>query len=146
MSVTTLAQLIALVESANHPFAVRYEPDYKPQPHHICAMMELAGCNYSTAAVLCAMSWGLYQIMGDMLIALGLACSPFVYMNQPAMQDDFFAKYVAADHLTLTLADVLADPSKRTVFARLYNGPGDVPAYAARMIAVAKANGLTVVE
>jgi hypothetical protein len=144
MTPTTLAQLIALVESGGDQFAVRFEPEYTPAAHHIVTMMELAGCNYNTAKVLCAISWGEFQIMGDELVGLGLAVSPFAYMNNVAMQNDFFNRYILADHLSLTLQDVLTNPSKRATFARLYNGPGNVDAYAQRIEAVAKANGLIV--
>lgn len=144
MTPTTLAQLISLVESGGDTHAVRFEPEYTPAAHSIVTMMELAGCNYNTAKVLCAMSWGEFQIMGDELVSMGLAVSPFAYIDNLGMQNDFFNRYMLADHLTLTLSDVLTNPSKRAIFARLYNGPGNVDAYAARIEAVAKANGLTV--
>lgn len=143
--ITTLAQLIALVESNNNPLAVRFEPAHKPEPYFVTHMMELARCSFTTATTLCAMSWGKYQIMGDNLVSLGLAVSPLAYVHDDAMQDAFFNKFAGADHLTLTLQDVLDDIQKRQIFARLYNGPGNVAGYAQRMIEVAKENGLEVV-
>jgi hypothetical protein len=146
MSITTLAQLIAQVESNGNPFAMRFEPAHTPAPHNIVAMMHLCDCSYDTGKNLCSMSWGKYQIMGDELISLGLACSPLAYCMSAPLQDDYFDRYILADHLSLTLADILTDASKRQVFARLYNGPGNIPAYVKRIEDVATANGLQVVS
>lgn len=143
--ITTLAQLIALVESNNNPLAVRFEPAHKPEPYFVMHMMELVQCSYATATTLCAMSWGKYQIMGDNLVSLGLTVSPLAYVHDEAMQDAFFEKFAGADHLTLTLQDVLTSPQKRMMFARLYNGPSNIAGYANRIADVAKANDLEVV-
>jgi hypothetical protein len=146
MTIETLPQLISQVESSGNPLAVRFEPAHNPANHFILGMMHNAQCNYNTAKVLCAMSWGEYQIMGDELIALGLKVSPMQYLADPAMQLDFFNRYMLSDHLTLTLSDVLGNPDKRHIFARLYNGPGNVSAYVLRIEQIARANGLEVTE
>jgi len=143
-NITTLAQLISQVESNGNPLAIRFEPAHTPSNKFIMPMMGIAHCNYNTAKNLCSMSWGEFQIMGDELIALGLEVSPLAYVLNTAMQADFFSRYVLADHLTLTLADVLTDSTKRHIFARLYNGPGNVDGYCLRIEQVAKVNGLQV--
>lgn len=143
--ITTLAQLIAQVESNGNPLAVRFEPAHRPEPYFVTHMMELAQCSFTTAQILCSMSWGKFQIMGDNLVSLGLAVSPLAYVHDDAMQDAFFEKFVGADHLTLTLQDVIGSIQKRQAFARLYNGPGNVIGYAQRMADIAKENGLEVV-
>lgn len=145
MKIETLAELIAQVESHGMQYAVRFEPAHNPHDEFVEKMRTVAKCSRDTARVLCAMSWGLYQIMGDELIALGLAVSPLVYIQAIDIQLDFFNRYCLADHLNMTLADVLADSVKRRFFARLYNGPGNVDAYAQRMVDAAKQNGLETV-
>lgn len=144
--ITTLAQLIAQVESNGNSLAVRFEPAHHSAENFVAKMQELAKCNFVTAQILCAMSWGSFQIMGDNLVALGLSVSPFEYLHDEIMQCDFFSRFCATDHISLTLDDVLTDVSKRQLFARLYNGPGNFMAYAQRIVDVAKANGLEVVS
>lgn len=140
MKINTLADLIFQVESSGDWFAVRFEPSHVPRADYVVRMRDLCNINYDTARVLCQMSWGGFQIMGDELIALGLTVSPLEYCASPGMQTDFFNKYCIADHLSLTLADVLNDESKRLLFARLYNGPGNISAYADRMLTVYRKN------
>lgn len=144
--ITTLAQLIAQVESNGNPLAVRFEPAHHPAENFVTKMQALAKCNFATAQILCAMSWGEFQIMGDNLVALDLSVSPFEYLHNENMQYDFFAKFSASNHLYLSLDDILNDPSQRQLFARLYNGPGNFMAYAQRIVDVAKANGLEIVS
>jgi hypothetical protein len=144
MPLLTLADLIAQVESNGNPLAVRFESDHNPATHFIVAMMQSAACSYNTAKILCSMSWGKFQIMGDELMSLGLTVSPLALVHDDDMQVDFFNRYCLSDHLTLTLADILTDASKRQLFARLYNGPGNVGAYVLRIEEIAKANGLTI--
>lgn len=143
-TITTLSDLISQVESNGNPLAVRFEPAHNPAAHFVLQMQSLCSCSYDTAKTLCAMSWGEFQIMGDELIALGLSVSPLAYVQDRAMQEEFFQRYVCADHLSLTLQDVLTDPAKRSLFARLYNGPGNVDAYATRMALIAQHFGLQV--
>lgn len=140
MKINTLADLIFQVESSGDWFAVRFEPAHVPRSDYVVRMRDLCHISYDTARVLCQMSWGGFQIMGDELIALGLTVSPLEYCASPGMQTDFFNKYCIADHLSLTLADVLNDESKRLLFARLYNGPGNISAYADRMLTVYRKN------
>lgn len=139
--ITDLAQLIRLIESNDNPHALRFEPAHHPAPHLVTQMQSIAACSFATAQVLCAISWGAYQIMGDELIALGLNVDPMAYCLNQAMQDIFFEKYMLADHLTLTLDDVINNASKRALFVRLWNGPGNVDAYSARLLAVYQAHG-----
>lgn len=82
------------------------------------------------------MSFGLFQIMGDELISLGLNVSPILYCSSPIMQQSYFGKYLTANHLNYTLADVVNDSGARLHFATIYNGPGNPTAYAARMLKV----------
>lgn len=134
--ITDLAKLIRLTESNNNYFAMRYEPAHNPRIDLVIRMRDAAQCSVQTAKMMCMCSWGAYQIMGDNLIDLGLASSPALLLASPSAQDGYFYKFIAADHITLTLTDIVTDESKRKLFARLYNGPGNVDAYAARLMQV----------
>lgn len=143
-NILNLEMLVAWNESNNNPFAVRFEPAFNVDSHLVYRMMQCAKCNFTTAKILCAMSWGRFQIMGSQLVQLGLDVSPYHFVWDDVMQSDYFHRYMLADHLTLTLADVLNDPTKRALFARLYNGPGNIEGYSERLMQTAKAHGLTV--
>lgn len=129
--ITTLSQLIAAAESGNNQYAVRFEPAYHPDPKAVSKLAGIMECTANTAEILCSCSWGLYQIMGDNLVNLGLQISPIHYCAIPAMQDQYFSKFLARDNLSsFTLADILHYPEKRLQFAKLYNGPGLPERYA----------------
>ena len=134
--ITTLADLIALVESGDNQYAVRFEPTYEPKEQNIATMSAICKCNKATAKILCAMSFGLFQIMGDNLISLDLSITPFVYMNSRATQNQFFKRYRIRNVCDYTLDEVINDETKRLDFARKYNGPGNPTAYANRMMEV----------
>lgn len=140
MKINTLADLILQVESTGDWFAVRFEPAHNPRSDLVIRMMHTCNISHDTARVLCQMSFGGYQIMGDNLMALGLTVSPLQYCASPGMQTDFFNKFLLSDHLTLTLDDVINDDSKRALFVRLWNGPGNVDAYSERLLRVYQAN------
>jgi hypothetical protein len=146
MTISNLSQLIAAVESNNNPKAVRFEPSYHPHGFDVQRMAELCKCTYATAQILCACSWGKHQIMGDNLIGLGLDITPMEFCTDNDYQEEYFLRFIRADHITITLTDVLTSPTLRNTFARLYNGPSNVAAYAERLVQVAKANGLEVVS
>ncbi len=132
--ITTLSQLIAQVESSGNPYAVRFEASYSPGNSQIIKMQSLARCTLATAGVLCKISWGLFQIMGDNLVDLGLDMSPIAYCSEKIEQLNMFNAYCVANDCVYTLEDVISNASKRLDFARKYNGPGDPVAYAAAMM------------
>ena len=82
------------------------------------------------------MSWGLYQIMGDNLVGMGLDISPIEYCSNQDMQFKFFWRYCSNENIAFTLDEVLQDRTKREKFAKLYNGPGNYVNYAQRMLDV----------
>lgn len=132
-----LSELIAWTESDNNPNAVRFEPAHVPSESHIAAMATGANCSHDTARVLCAMSWGLYQIMGDELISMGFSGNPIAFCADPALQLQYFDRYLRLDHLSnLSLDEVVHDQDKRELFAHMYNGPGNIKGYSARLVAV----------
>ena len=136
---TTLADLIAQVESGGNHFASRFEPAHEPRISFINQMVSIAKCNFVTAKILCSMSFGLYQIMGDELMDLDLTRHPFDYAGDITLQAEFFNRYCIRNNCEYTLDDVINDESKRLDFARKYNGPGNVEAYAQRIIDIYEA-------
>ena len=129
----TLADLIAQVESNGNQYAVRFEPHFTPSDRNIFKMANLCKCSNETARVLCSMSFGYYQIMGNNLISLDLMITPFQFMAYTG-QEIYFNRYCIRNNCEYTLDDVINDESKRLDFARKYNGPGNVEAYAQRII------------
>lgn len=139
--ISTLSDLIAATESNNFAAAVRFEPLHKPAPQFVSRMADVAKCSHETAYVLCSCSWGLYQIMGDELIALGLKFSPLEICLDTGYQNLFLAKFLVEKGLSdVTLSDILNNPIKREQFATKYNGPGNVAAYSERLLDVYAAN------
>ena len=130
----TLADLIAQAESSCNQYALRFEKAYIPQDQNIETMSIINKCSKITAEILCKMSFGLFQIMGNNLISLGLSSNVFVYCNSIAAQEQMFSRYCIRNNCEYTLDDVINDESKRLDFARKYNGPGNVEAYAQRII------------
>lgn len=139
MQVQNIAQLIAKVESDNDPFAIRFEPAHVPESQFVSQMMETAKCSEATAKILCSCSFGLFQIMGDNLLWLGMTVSPiaFCYGNF-AQQSFFFQKFLEFNNINYSLQEILLDESKRLHFAQVYNGNAE--AYAERMIRVYNAS------
>lgn len=133
---TTLAELIARVESDNNQFAVRFEPAYHPNPDHVSTLANLAKIGYHSAEILCAFSFGYYQIMGDNLIGMGLQCSPIEYCCLPGLQLVMFTKYCSDNNCDYSLDDIINDQSKREDFAKKYNGPGNIMAYSSRILTI----------
>ncbi len=134
--IQTLDQLIAKAESGNNQFATRIELLHWPRNDLIDRMTRVAKCSKNTSRALCRTSFGLFQIMGDQLMNLGLDISPIEYCASVAKQLEYFKKYCVANHCEYTLGDIINVESDRLDFAKKYNGPGNVDAYAARLIAV----------
>jgi hypothetical protein len=141
-SITTLQELIAQVESNNEQFAFRFEPSHRPNSQFVSKLANLIGCSYMSAETLCASSFGLYQIMGDELVALGLSISPIQYCASEPMQNFYFQKYITVNGLSyatsMPLKDFMADSAKLLAFATRYNGPGNSQGYVNRMLSVYK--------
>lgn len=134
-----LFTLLARVESNAEQFAVRFEPAHTSSPAHIAQMVNACGgpgqCSLRTAVVLCSMSFGLYQIMGDELMAMRMPYSPLEMIADSAKQDQWLTTYLTMDSLQhVTADDIGNDEAIREHFATLYNGPGNVAAYSARLL------------
>lgn len=135
--ISTLSDLIAQVESTGNPWAVRFEPAHNPAASFVSRMAAVARCSTDTARVLCASSWGLFQIMGDELMALGLNMSPIQYCASAQTQQATLPRFLAEKGLSaVTLDAVINDTPTRLNFATKYNGPGNVQVYSQRLLDV----------
>lgn len=136
---TTLEELIALIESDNNPFAMRFEPhvyDLTQKSNRYEAMVNVAKarnrCSRPTACVIVATSWGKYQIMGFNLydaIELSYPHSVGKFMATDGDQDATFKAFCQAKNIYFTLPD-MADPAFALRFAHVYNGS---PEYAKKI-------------
>jgi hypothetical protein len=120
--ITTLSELIAQTESANKPFALRFEPHYQPSQANVLKCAAMNQCTYPTAEMICRCSWGLFQIMGDNLYSLGLDMSISQYWTDTDIQATYFHRFLAAKKIDFELDEILADKSVRERFASKYNG------------------------
>jgi hypothetical protein len=133
--ITQVNQLISMVESSNNLYAVRFEPTHVPASEFVSRMQAVCVCSPDTAKVLCQTSWGLYQIMGDELMAKGLSISPIAYCQQPVTQGHLFQQVLKEKGLdAITLDQLATDQDIRLQFAKAYNGPGNMFVYAARLL------------
>lgn len=122
--ITTLSQLIAQTESATDITALRLEPAYSPSAANIekCLNGHKRQISRSTAEMICRTSWGLYQIMGDNIYALGFTGRILDYWVSPEIQLDFFNRYCLGRNIDYTLSEILNEKTKRDIFAKKYNG------------------------
>ena len=119
----TISQLIAQIESSNNPHALRFEPQFNPTAENIAAACHSNACSTATGKMICATSWGLYQIMGENLYSLGFKSSIFDFINSPSLQLVYFNEFLASRKLgAITLEDLRTDQTKREYFASRYNG------------------------
>ena len=128
MNYSDVAGVIAQIESSNNQWAMRFEPAYTPKPNWvIAAQSHWKNFSYDTCKILCATSFGLYQIMSDELIALGLTQYPGEYLASVALQNSYFRSYLTSKKLnTITLADLQTSQQARIDFGTVYNGNGPV--------------------
>lgn len=131
--ITSISQLIALVESNGDINALRFEPAYHPDPKGIFqARVTQPGLSFQTYETICSCSWGKYQIMGDNLFMLGLKQPIAEYWRDASLQDVFFNRFCCGRNIAYTLDEILNDDKKRLDFAHHYNG--NTQGYSARII------------
>jgi hypothetical protein len=145
-----LAEVIASIESNDNPGAIRFEPAtfakvggaYGPTPlsaHEIIGHIKLYNhCDDATARVIYATSWGAFQDMGFTLYG-PLRCQNSIaaLLGSPALQATLFDEYCRLNGIGFPVDEMIDDSAdaqaKRLKFARAYNGPGNVVAYAQRI-------------
>lgn len=138
--ITTLHDLIAQVESANNPFAIRYEPAWSyAVPSDIRAAEIAHGCDETTALALMSCSWGLYQIMGSVLYDLGASHLNLLrdYLPNAPAQTTMFFHFLEEYCPPVTIDDIREGNAAALAFAARYNGNG--PEYLKRCRDVLKA-------
>ena len=143
----TLAQVIARVESADNPYALRFEPatylnigQSRFEPARDRAK-SINACSADTANMILSTSWGRFQMMGFNLFAK--ASTPCVgqYLASDAAQ--LFALSGMLAPWAMSPDDnadwILTNPQRVASLATRYNGPGNVADYSARLVAAYKA-------
>lgn len=131
--ITTLSQLIAQTESAGKISALRFEPKFKPSQTNVLKCAGFNKVSVQTAEVICASSWGLYQLMGENLYSFGYQGTILDFWKNPDLQLDYFNLHNKLRYIDFTLDEVITDPVKRTKFATRYNGSA---MYADRMLSI----------
>lgn len=134
-----IADVIAQVETGQKQYAQRFEQlHYKvSNPGLVARVVRVNDVSLNTADVYLAMSHGLFQIMGYELYGDKIAYQKplWEFMISIAEQRAVFWKFLALDHLDHYTADTLRDdPAGRGIFARLYNGPANIPEYSQRIV------------
>ena len=124
--ISTLSQLISRAESGNNLYAVRFEPAFTPSQLAIENCARYNNCTQATAKAICAMSFGLYQIMGEELYRRGILKGPVtLYANSAEAQLSAFNTLISEKGINYTLQQVLTVPACRENFAHHYNGNAD---------------------
>lgn len=139
--ISSISQLIALVESNGDINALRFEPAYHPDKRAYPLIRQFhPGLSLVTYDTILATSWGHYQIMGDNLYMLGLRSPILDYWKDADLQAVFFNRFCVQRNISYTLDEVLNNAEKRADFAHHYNGGGNIPGYSARLLSVYEEN------
>lgn len=157
----TLSQVVQTVESGgclNPLAALRFEPgaydnlfaqgngDRRPGTIATLAAIQRAhggpgALSGPSAEMIHCTSWGSFQVMGFNL--WGPVCNyrlPYsAFIDSERDQLNAFADFCGALGINPGAFD-LFDPDALMKFARIYNGPDDVPAYVAKMVAARDAS------
>lgn len=132
MSQSKMFQIIGLIESNHHQYAIRFEHEYfnrrlaKGWKEEIIARIRKANeCSRRTAQMIYSSSWGSVQIMGFNLYH-GENCltrSVGEFMNDLELQEKEFNRFLRNAKLDKYTPEELAnDAEARRRFAKTYNG------------------------
>jgi hypothetical protein len=141
---TTLADVIAAIESNNNDHALRFEPatfsrlgTQSLTNKGLLQKIAIANkCSIQTACMIAATSWGRFQIMGLTLYSRPIDYNGGVlaYLDdQPDMQDWAFRSFIAHHGIDYPLVQLAGDQDCRERFAMYYNGPGNTKEYGGRI-------------
>lgn len=133
-----LEKVIARIESADLPYAIRWEPDLTDKPpvwviNTLPAIVAANKCNNNTALSIASTSYGLFQCLGATLYGDLNFPNPISFFHYDAEQQVTQFRALVTKwgfdpaNFDFTDDDLLAR------FAHRYNGPGDVPNYVAKM-------------
>lgn len=132
--------IIASIESNRRIHAMRFEPRVYNTINSTSALLISRNraqienfCTNQTAAVICATSWGMFQIMGFDLYGICRIQSDIIaYCNNESAQHYAFQTFCGRHILTL---DDLDNRSKVEDFAAFYNGEAGRITYADKIMA-----------
>lgn len=137
-----LENLISTIESGRRHDAMRFEHGLygKIALSYITPIKRYNDCSYSTAQMIGATSWGLFQIMGYNVYSLGFSGTINDYLNDVGAQRQYFQYYCTRRGIYYTVQELKTDAKKRLNFAEHYNGPGAIHEYADRILAAIQGN------
>ena len=143
----TLAQVIARVESADNPYALRFEPATYlniGQSRFDIARERAKLANKvstDTANVILSTSWGRFQIMGFNLYAKESTPGIIAFAVSDSAQKIALASMLAPWAMSPDedASWILSSPDRLAAFATRYNGPGNVADYSLRLVGAYKA-------
>lgn len=145
-----LAVVIKHIESDNNMDAMRFESgtfracqngNYRPS---VTNAQKANNCSLTTSHMICATSWGQYQIMGFNIYAdkSGFSGNIMGFMKSLERQDDMYARFLETNGLEdFSLDLILATQERLTQFITKYNGPGAIDEYSRRLILTARRLG-----
>lgn len=120
--INTLSDLVAQAESSCNPYCLRFEPGWVPNPAVVETISKLNRCNLSTARIIAATSYGLYQIMGQNLYELGLLLPIGHFFGERWTQTKYFQKFITSRKIDITLEKFIQDKEAALNFCHHYNG------------------------
>lgn len=148
----SLADVIAHVESASGAALMRFEPSAYDRDFDTALKLRVArgnACSMDTARMILATSWGRFQFMGATLYSgpVNYGLSVATFLGDPSDQRDAFGLFVAkrGGWDANAPASFLLVPGKAEQFARCYNGPAAIDAYAGRLRQACKELGIRAV-
>jgi hypothetical protein len=145
---SSLAKIIAHIESAGDQYALRFEPavyaEYMKDSSSIDTLLEHISaenvCTRATSQVIASTSFGLYQIMGENLYAQGWHSGKVgAYIANYLAQTVSFSRFLDYRKLPTSWEALRNSPGDLAHFAERYNGSA---AYAEKMTAAAHVLGL----
>lgn len=131
----TLQALIATVESAGNPHAIRFEQKYFDKIWGVYrdqrrinieagVARDRNKCSLVTGFMIASTSFGQFQMMGFNLYSREFDYPKDVatFLTSYGDQRDLFDKFVKNRGINFSIEDLANDPAKRMQFAMAYNG------------------------
>lgn len=138
----TLGDVIRRVESDNNPYALRFEVTVydrmmRKVPRHpvLFVIQETNKCSERTAGMIAATSWGAWQLMGFNVYGAGKYTRTIGEFLGSVAEQNLAAGYFL-DAIGYSASQDFARIDVVN-FARLYNGPGNISVYSAKLQAAA---------
>jgi len=138
MTKTLLWDAIASIESGNNHRAMRFDPDFcKHDPQWVEGMqykiMQIHGCNQTTAWMIAATSFGSFQLLGANIYSLGWEATIFDFIYSAPGQFHSFSMWIEKAGFSATENIDEWNEKRFLKFALYANGTDDPETYIARM-------------